>query len=144
MAKVVVMPKLGLTMTEGTIGSWYKQEGDQVSTGEKLFTVETDKLTNDIESNTAGVLRRILRPAGDTIPCNGPVAIIAAADEDIGALMARSEGAGAPADTDDAAAGQARQRLRRHRPEQRRSRHRADVSLPLRRRKSWPPNMELS
>ena len=56
MAKVVVMPKLGLTMTEGTVSSWLKKEGDAVKEGEPLFEVETDKLTNTIEASATGVV----------------------------------------------------------------------------------------
>lgn len=88
MAKVIVMPKLGLTMTEGLIGTWYKDEGEAVAAGENLFSVETDKLTNDIESTETGLLRKILKPAGATVDCMVPVAIIAAANEDITALLA--------------------------------------------------------
>ena len=50
MAKVIVMPKLGLTMTEGTLSKWLKHEGEAVKEGEPLFEVETDKLTNTIEA----------------------------------------------------------------------------------------------
>ena len=50
MATEVLMPKLGLTMTEGTIDEWKKNVGDTVKKGEILFSVETDKLTNDVEA----------------------------------------------------------------------------------------------
>ena len=59
MAKVIVMPKLGLTMTEGTVSKWLKAEGDAVREGEPLFEVETDKLTNTIEAAAGGVLLKI-------------------------------------------------------------------------------------
>lgn len=86
MAKVVVMPKLGLTMTEGTISAWKKKEGDAVNEGEALFEVETDKLTNTIEATASGILRSILVGEGQTVSCLEPIAIIAAADEDISGL----------------------------------------------------------
>ena len=57
MAKVIVMPKLGLTMTEGTVSKWLKGEGDAVKDGEDLFEVETDKLTNTIKATVSGTLR---------------------------------------------------------------------------------------
>ena len=57
MAKVIVMPKLGLTMTEGTLSKWLKHEGEAVKEGEPLFEVETDKLTNTIEASASGTLR---------------------------------------------------------------------------------------
>ena len=59
MAKEVVMPKLGLTMTEGTVEAWLKNEGDEVKEGEKLFSVSTDKLTNDIEATVSGKLLKL-------------------------------------------------------------------------------------
>ena len=70
MAKEVVMPKLGLTMTEGTVEAWLKNEGDEVKEGEKLFSVSTDKLTNDIEATVSGKLLKILVPAGETVACH--------------------------------------------------------------------------
>ena len=83
MAKEVRMPKLGLTMTEGTIGEWKKKEGDFVQRGDVLFSVETDKLTNDIEADTEGILLKILVPAGDTVPCKNVVAYIGCAGEQV-------------------------------------------------------------
>ena len=83
MAKVVVMPKLGLTMTEGTVSKWLKKVGDAVSEGEPLFEVETDKLTNTIEASASGVLRHLFVEEGVTVPVLEKVAVIAAADEDI-------------------------------------------------------------
>ena len=88
MAKVVVMPKLGLTMTEGTVSSWLKKEGDAVKEGEPLFEVETDKLTNTIEASATGVLRKIIAGERVTVPVLDKIAVIAAADEDISGLLA--------------------------------------------------------
>ena len=93
MAKEIVMPKLGLTMTEGTVSKWLKKVGDEVKEGEPLFEVETDKLTNTIESSASGVLRHIFVEEGTTVPLFGKLAIVAAADEDISALL----GGAAPA-----------------------------------------------
>ena len=93
MAKVVVMPKLGLTMTEGTVSKWLKKVGDAVSEGEPLFEVETDKLTNTIEASASGVLRHLFVEEGVTVPVLEKVAVIAAADEDIAGLL----GGAAPA-----------------------------------------------
>ena len=97
MAKEVVMPKLGLTMTEGTVSKWLKKVGDQVKEGEPLFDVETDKLTNTIEAPASGVLRHIFVEEGTTVPLFGKLAIIAAADEDISALIGPAPAAAAPA-----------------------------------------------
>jgi hypothetical protein len=69
MATEILMPKLGLTMTEGTIDEWKKKVGDTVAKGEILLSVETDKLTNDVEAELDGVLLRIDVPAGETVAC---------------------------------------------------------------------------
>ena len=69
MAKVVVMPKLGLTMTEGTVSKWLKKVGDEVKQGEPLFDVETDKLTNTIEASASGVLRHLFVEEAPPFPC---------------------------------------------------------------------------
>lgn len=90
MAKEVVMPKLGLTMTEGTVEAWLKNEGDEVKEGEKLFSVSTDKLTNDIEATVSGKLLNILVPAGETVACLTPVAVIGAEGESYAAAPAKT------------------------------------------------------
>ena len=90
MAKEVVMPKLGLTMTEGTVEAWLKNEGDEVKEGEKLFSVSTDKLTNDIEATVSGKLLKILVPAGETVACLTPVAVIGAEGESYAAAPAET------------------------------------------------------
>lgn len=77
MAMVTVkMPKFGLIMTEGTISEWYKKEGDHVEEGEVLAQVETQKITNELQSLVAGTLVEILVQAEDTVPCQEPVAKI--------------------------------------------------------------------
>lgn len=83
MATEVVMPKLGLTMERGTIGAWLKSEGDVVERGEALLEVVTDKVTMEVEAQAAGVLRRIFVQAGVEVDVATPIAVIAAADEDI-------------------------------------------------------------
>jgi pyruvate dehydrogenase E2 component (dihydrolipoamide acetyltransferase) len=72
----VILPKLGLTMDEGVVTAWLKREGDPVDAGEALFEVETDKATMDVESPTAGYVRKLLVPAGSTVPITGVVALI--------------------------------------------------------------------
>ena len=107
MAKEIVMPKLGLTMTEGTVSKWLKKVGDEVKEGEPLFEVETDKLTNTIEASASGVLRHIFVEEGTTVPLFGKLAIVAAADEDISALMGEAAPAAAAAAPEAAAAAPA-------------------------------------
>lgn len=92
MAKVVVMPKLGLTMTEGEVTRWHKSEGDKVNPGDALFEVATDKITNEVEATDRGILRKILIPENQSTACLEPVAIIAGPDEDITSLIGKSDG----------------------------------------------------
>ena len=80
----MILPKLGLTMDEGRIVAWHKRVGDAVAAGDVLFEVETDKATMEVESPTAGTLRRILYPADATAPVATVIALITeTADEPI-------------------------------------------------------------
>ena len=63
-------------MDEGRIVAWHKREGDAVAAGDVLFEVETDKATMEVESPTAGTLRRILFPADATAPVATVIALI--------------------------------------------------------------------
>lgn len=83
MAREIVMPKLGLTMTEGTIEEWKVKEGDAVKKGDVLFSVATDKLTNDVEVDGDGVILKILLPEGETAPCKAVIGYIGEAGEAI-------------------------------------------------------------
>ena len=77
MATTVIMPKLGLTMTEGTIEKWLKQEGDRVEKGEPLVEIITEKINFQYESPASGILRKILHHEGEVVPVTTPIAIIA-------------------------------------------------------------------
>lgn len=81
MATEVLMPKLGLTMTEGTIEEWKIKEGQAVKKGDILFSVATDKLTSEIEADTDGVLLKILLAEGEAGPCKSVIAYIGAEGE---------------------------------------------------------------
>ncbi len=93
MATEVLMPKLGLTMTEGTIEEWKYKEGDAVKKGDILFSVATDKLTNDVECEEDGTLLKILLPEGETAPCKSVIAWIGQPGE----AIPDASGAAAPA-----------------------------------------------
>ena len=99
MATEVLMPKMGLTMTEGTIEEWKFKEGDTVKKGDILFSVATDKLTNDVECDTDGVLLKILLPEGETGPCKSVIAYIGEVGEAVpgGAPVAAAPAAAASA-----------------------------------------------
>ena len=104
MATELLMPKLGLTMTEGTIDEWKKKEGDPVQKGEIIYSVATDKLTNDVEAECDGVLLKILVPEGETVPCKTLIGWIGAAGEAVPGAAAAAPAAAAPAETPAAAA----------------------------------------
>jgi pyruvate dehydrogenase E2 component (dihydrolipoamide acetyltransferase) len=72
----VTMPRLGQEMTKGTIIEWYKKEGDRVDKDEALFLVDTEKATIDVESEVAGVLKKILVSENEEVPVGQVVAII--------------------------------------------------------------------
>ncbi len=74
----VVIPKLGLTMTEATILEWHKREGEVVLKGEVLFTLENEKSVLDIEAPASGILH-ILVQAGQTVPVLGAIGHLEAA-----------------------------------------------------------------
>ncbi len=73
----VILPKLGLTMDEGTLVRWHKKVGDTVTAGEALFEVETDKVTMDVESPASGYLRQVIVGDGGTVPVATVVGYIA-------------------------------------------------------------------
>ena len=94
----VVMPKLSDAMESGKIIKWLKKEGDQVKGGDILAEVETDKADVEMEAFGAGVLRKILVPAGETAAIGALIGVIAEPGDDIAALVASAPaGAGAGA-----------------------------------------------
>jgi pyruvate dehydrogenase E2 component (dihydrolipoamide acetyltransferase) len=98
MATQVVMPKLSPTMEEGQLSRWLKNEGDKVSVGEGLAEIDTDKATMEAMAIASGVLRKILVPAGETVPLGAIIAIIGEPDEDISGLISEASSAAAQAE----------------------------------------------
>jgi pyruvate dehydrogenase E2 component (dihydrolipoamide acetyltransferase) len=92
----VLMPQLGETVAEGKITKWFKSAGEPVKPGDNLFEIETDKVSMEVPSTTAGVLSEIRVATGEVAPVGAVVAVIA-------------DGAGAAASRQDAAAPAARQ-----------------------------------
>ena len=98
MAFEIKMPQLGLTMEEGTVAQWLKQEGDTVAKGDVLLEITTDKLTSEIESEADGVLLKIVAKEGEDVPVKGLLGYIGEAGETVGAAApAAAPAAAAPA-----------------------------------------------
>ena len=105
MVTKVIMPKFGLSMETGVLGSWLVEEGASVTKGSALAEITTDKITNTCEAPKDGILRKILLPEGEEAACGEAIAVLAdTADEDISAecVGSQSEG-GAFADSAEAA-----------------------------------------
>lgn len=73
----VVLPQLTETMEEATIINWFKQPGDRVGKQDRLYEVETDKMTMEVESVDAGYLCKIKIPAGSSATVGDEIATIA-------------------------------------------------------------------
>jgi pyruvate dehydrogenase E2 component (dihydrolipoamide acetyltransferase) len=91
MATEVKLPRLGQGMESGTIVRWLKTEGDAVSKGEPLYELDTDKVTQEVEAESDGVLLKIVVPDGE-VDVGTTVGIIGAQDEDVSALLAGAQG----------------------------------------------------
>jgi pyruvate dehydrogenase E2 component (dihydrolipoamide acetyltransferase) len=83
-ASEVKLPRLGQGMESGTINKWLKNEGDQVAKGEPLFEVDTDKVTQEVESDFEGVLLKIVQREGEA-PVGQTIAYIGAEGEEVAA-----------------------------------------------------------
>jgi pyruvate dehydrogenase E2 component (dihydrolipoamide acetyltransferase) len=91
MATKVHMEALSPTMEEGQVVKWLKSEGDEVTNGEVLAEIETDKATMELVARGEGVLRKVLLEEGGTAAVGSVIAVIAGEDEDISEFV---EGAG--------------------------------------------------
>ncbi len=88
---VITLPRLGLTMTKGTILKWHKNVGDKVSKGELLVEFETDKISMEIESTEDGTLLDILVAEGNDAAVAEPICVIGSGDEADGWLHDKKE-----------------------------------------------------
>ncbi len=101
MAEVIKMPKMSDTMEEGVIASWLVKEGDEVSSGDILAEVETDKATMELESYEDGVILHIGIKEGDAVPIDSVIAIIGEKGENIDDLLKEVENGGGSDKTDE-------------------------------------------
>lgn len=84
MSENIIMPKLGMTMKEGTVEEWFKSEGDTVEEGESIVTISSEKLTNDVEAPASGTLLKIKVQAGEDAKVKAVLGIIGEEGEDVG------------------------------------------------------------
>jgi pyruvate dehydrogenase E2 component (dihydrolipoamide acetyltransferase) len=104
-ATEVKLPRLGQGMESGTIVRWLKAEGEAVAKGEPLYELDTDKVTQEVEAEAAGVLLKIVVADGE-VDVGETVAVIGAQDEDVSEILAGAQGGngGAPAPAPEAPA----------------------------------------
>ena len=103
----IVMPKWGLSMTEGTVMSWLVEEGTEITVGLPILEVETDKIANAVEAADPGLLRRKVAQVGELLPVKALLGVMAPAevsDADIDAYIAAYETPSADAGEDADAA----------------------------------------
>jgi len=81
MAETISMPKLGFDMAEGLLVRWVKQVGENISKGDVLAEIETDKATVEVESSASGVVLQHIVEQGTMVPVNAPIAIVGVAGE---------------------------------------------------------------
>jgi pyruvate dehydrogenase E2 component (dihydrolipoamide acetyltransferase) len=91
MATEVKLPRLGQGMESGSIVRWLKNEGETVAKGEPLYELDTDKVTQEVEADSDGVLLKIVIADGE-VDVGTTVGIIGAQDEDVSALLQSSQG----------------------------------------------------
>ena len=77
------MPKMGDAMEEGTLVKWLKSEGDEVSEGDPIAEIETDKVTLELEAEDSGTLAQLIADEGQDIPVGEAIAFIAGEGEEV-------------------------------------------------------------
>jgi pyruvate dehydrogenase E2 component (dihydrolipoamide acetyltransferase) len=101
----ILMPALSPTMTEGTLATWHKKEGDKVKSGDVIAEIETDKATMEVEAVDEGTIGKILVAEGtENVPVNEIIAILLEEGEDAGALKGGAPAAAKPEAKAEAAA----------------------------------------
>ena len=75
MASEIRIPKIGMSATEMTLSEWMFGDGDEVTVGEVIYTVETDKTTSEIEAQTSGILR-VIGVEGEVYPVGAHIGTI--------------------------------------------------------------------
>ncbi len=98
------MPKMGDAMEEGTLVKWLKSEGDEVSEGDPIAEIETDKVTLELEAEDSGTLAQLIADEGQDIPVGEAIAFIAGEGEEV---PERAAGGGAEEAEEEGGEGEA-------------------------------------
>lgn len=109
--QAITMPKWGMTMTEGKLAGWLAGEGAEIAAGQEIMEVETEKITNVVEAQAQGRLRKIVVSEGATAPVGALLAVLAAedvSDSDVEAFIASYADRAGSAASDSADAPKAR------------------------------------
>ena len=94
----ILMPALSPTMEEGTLAKWLKAEGDEITSGDVIAEIETDKATMEVEAIDEGILAKILIPEGtEGVAVNSVIAVLAEDGEDVGSVDVSAAPTPAPA-----------------------------------------------
>lgn len=91
MAYEIIMPKAGIDMTEGQVVKWLKKEGDPVTEGEIILEIMTDKTSMELEAEASGILLKILRHDGETVPVTEVIGYIGQEGESVDDLQQEEE-----------------------------------------------------
>ncbi len=101
----VVMPQMGVSVSEGTITKWLKQVGDPIAADESLLEISTDKVDTEVPSPAEGIVQQILVQEGETVEVGTKLAVIAPEGAEVEAPAPEAE---APPESPPTAAGRRR------------------------------------
>lgn len=146
----VIMPKMGDAMEEGTLVKWLKSEGDEVSEGDAIAEIETDKVTLELEAEDSGTLAQLIADEGQDIPVGEAIAFIAGEGEEV-PERAAGEAGGAEAEAEEGGDGEAQAQTATEAPEREEAPAQADGrpdghfrASPIVRRLAEENNLDLS